>query len=442
MHLASIEVNTISTRLYKLHPIGLGTAWIESQTSYIARLAEAHSVTVGTLIGKEFAPTLGKRYLIKNAQEGGSRFYAAGFELNGFGKAAEDCSKALQTLTGQSELRNLTLLLWNKLFSPRGVLRDHKAWCSACFDEWEKSGQEIYEPLLWNFREAKICPSHGIRLQTRCPNCSSEIPVLSRKLRNGYCSFCGSWLGNYISSTNEVLHTPWESFVMTNLGDLIIAQQIFPQQVSYDHIHAFIKLVVDQTGGKSSFSRVFGFPKTTVRVWYDGKHRPNLESLLRICWGTESQVKDILYGQVLQKVTIKAEVEIDARIKAYPRKKKRTFNYGKVELALKMVILNDQIQPISISELARRLKYDKRLLYRYFPNLCKEISRNYRTYLERCKRERIDKACCKVKEVTIDLYNQGVYPSRRRVESYLQTEILREKSLQRAWRDTLESLGL
>lgn len=35
------------SRLYRLAPIGLGTAYVESLTSYIIRLAEAHSLPVG-----------------------------------------------------------------------------------------------------------------------------------------------------------------------------------------------------------------------------------------------------------------------------------------------------------------------------------------------------------------------------------------------------------
>jgi len=38
------------SRLYSLAPIGVGTAFVEGLTSYVSRLAAAHSVSVGDLV--------------------------------------------------------------------------------------------------------------------------------------------------------------------------------------------------------------------------------------------------------------------------------------------------------------------------------------------------------------------------------------------------------
>ncbi len=99
---------------------------IESQASYIARLSETHSVSVGTLIGKELAPVLAKKFILKSSLEGGSRFFDAASEVNGFGKVAEDCSQGLEILTGGTDLKNLTLVSWNQMIPSRGVLREKK----------------------------------------------------------------------------------------------------------------------------------------------------------------------------------------------------------------------------------------------------------------------------------------------------------------------------
>ena len=40
------------SRLYALEPIGVGTALVESLSGYVARLAEAHSVSVGDFVGR------------------------------------------------------------------------------------------------------------------------------------------------------------------------------------------------------------------------------------------------------------------------------------------------------------------------------------------------------------------------------------------------------
>ena len=108
-----LEYMDLVTRLYNLEPIGLNTGMVERLTSYLARLAEEHYVTLGTLIGKELAFVLGKEYLINSSLNGGSRFYDTGSELNGYGKSADDCIRGLEALTGQTRLSQLTLMRWN-----------------------------------------------------------------------------------------------------------------------------------------------------------------------------------------------------------------------------------------------------------------------------------------------------------------------------------------
>ena len=48
------------SRLYHLEPIGIGTPEVESLSSYLNRLAQAHCVTVNTLIAHELLPHVGQ----------------------------------------------------------------------------------------------------------------------------------------------------------------------------------------------------------------------------------------------------------------------------------------------------------------------------------------------------------------------------------------------
>jgi hypothetical protein len=41
------------SRLYSLAPVGIGTPHVESLSGYITRLAEAHVLSVGDLVGRE-----------------------------------------------------------------------------------------------------------------------------------------------------------------------------------------------------------------------------------------------------------------------------------------------------------------------------------------------------------------------------------------------------
>ena len=46
------------TYLYRVPPIGVGSAFVESLTGYVARLAEAHTVSVGRLFTRELLPRI------------------------------------------------------------------------------------------------------------------------------------------------------------------------------------------------------------------------------------------------------------------------------------------------------------------------------------------------------------------------------------------------
>jgi len=46
----------VHSRLYALEPMGIGTAQVESLTSYLGRLAVAHRVSMSKLMMEEIAP--------------------------------------------------------------------------------------------------------------------------------------------------------------------------------------------------------------------------------------------------------------------------------------------------------------------------------------------------------------------------------------------------
>ena len=41
------------SRLYSLSPVGIGTPQVESLSGYIARLAEAHVLSIGDMVGRD-----------------------------------------------------------------------------------------------------------------------------------------------------------------------------------------------------------------------------------------------------------------------------------------------------------------------------------------------------------------------------------------------------
>src|ERR1700758_5499419 len=101
-----IEPSALPTRsrLFRLEPIGMGTAEVESLTSYIARLAEAHCVSPRQLLCEEI---LGKR----TTHYSSSPLFS-GEHINGIGGLAELAVTSLEHLTMQHGLHVMTMLTW------------------------------------------------------------------------------------------------------------------------------------------------------------------------------------------------------------------------------------------------------------------------------------------------------------------------------------------
>src|SRR5260370_39680462 len=118
------------SRLYHLEPIGIGTPFVESLTSYVVRLAHAHCVEPRKLVIHEILP-----YLTKLGWSGSKnqRLLA----INGIGSLASQWVQAVEELTLRRNLRFLTMLTWSTVIDFHAVVHNTRAWCPSCYaDAW------------------------------------------------------------------------------------------------------------------------------------------------------------------------------------------------------------------------------------------------------------------------------------------------------------------
>jgi hypothetical protein len=184
--------------LYSLPPIGRGGPLVESITSYIQRLAEAHAVETGALVNHELRLRVPFARGKRPGQIPGRPpypFYLEAYRLNGTGDRTRLWVAILEELTQVRRLDLLTVLPWADAIDCRHLLRTNRAWCSSCYEGWRTSGRSAYEPLLWMLQAVTVCPDHRQSLDCLCPVCGLTQYVLSYKALPGHCSRCKSWLG-------------------------------------------------------------------------------------------------------------------------------------------------------------------------------------------------------------------------------------------------------
>src|SRR5215472_8820879 len=100
------------SRLYSLEPIGIGTPEVESLSSYLNRLAQAHCVTVTTLIAHELLPHISTPARVRQAaplSRGGLRGLGQPLaqRIYGLGRTAATWVNGLEMVTGRRDLRFL-----------------------------------------------------------------------------------------------------------------------------------------------------------------------------------------------------------------------------------------------------------------------------------------------------------------------------------------------
>ena len=177
----------LRSRLYHLEPIGIGTPYVESLTSYIARLAEAHCLTPIHLLKHAKDPLSNKFFQQKNLF--GMKHNTG--EVNGIGKTALELVNILEKVTLRKDLKFLTLLIWSEVFPQKKLIKTTRCWCPLCYQNNLLNNQPIYEPLLWSLTVVEICPLHKILLENCCDYCHRELPPLATNFRIGFCSKCG-----------------------------------------------------------------------------------------------------------------------------------------------------------------------------------------------------------------------------------------------------------
>lgn len=440
------------SRLYHLEPIGVGSPMVESLTSYIMRLAEAHSVHPSTLLRKEIYPLLNRTYLYQDGRLG-STFAIDSARLNGIAKTNTGLLvQVLEQLTLRSDLRFLTMLTFAEVLSQRNLVRRRRAWCPVCYEEWRKTGHVIYEPLLWALESVIRCPWHGGPLRLHCPNpvCAGTQYPLALQGQPGYCMSCGQWLGSTSpgeaeSPTISEDEWEWQRWVANEVGELLSAAPGFSRQPSRETLTTMITTYVDEKAGGNMhmLARQLRVAFSAVWQWKHGHKSPQLGTLVQICAHLGIPPVYFLTGNIGRVGTPQKHVPL---CEPLPQKRSerlsRRMDTKRLQTALEAALQEDP--PPSMKEVGRRLGgYNPSDLAKYLPDLCRAISLRYLEYKSNKGLERHQKACEQVQQAVQTVHAQGIYPSQHRIEAVLDMPgLLRQRKVKIAWQDSLRELGL
>jgi DNA-binding XRE family transcriptional regulator len=399
--------------LYQLPPMGIGTHNVESLTSYLTRLASSHTVTVGALLEYEVARLIDKKYGAASLQSI-SRLRGA---VNSVGSMTRDLVCALEQLTMQQDLHLLTMLSFGDIISSRNLFRDVRSWCPHCYQEWHERGDILYEPLRWSLKPVKYCSTHQTALVNKCPNCQQHNPPFSGKFQLGFCSRCHSWLGQVPGKKVAVgqKDADLELWRVEAVGALLAIGIKSRNKLSAAHIPSQLSMLASEAtaGNLAALSRRLKIPKNTLWLWYSGEVIPSLESSLSICCHFDITLVQFFTGEMGKRPNLDNwRVPKRQSLTTVPG---QSFDLEVARLFLERVLSQEMSPPLSVVEVSRRLGCNRRILYKYFPDLCSEIASIYKNYLQQLCEENLASCCHQVQQIVGQLYREGQYPTESRV---------------------------
>jgi len=375
------------SRLYALEPIGVGTSFVESLSSYVVRLADAHAVSLGDLVGRELSPVAPKPLIwfgrfMKQNRANSHGFHARTCAINGFGESSKRWIEALERATLRATLRFLTLSPFDGVFSRQGVSRDTRVWCPRCYDDWRNNGAVIYEPLLWSIGIVTLCPRHRIPLVEECPHCHRWSKPLAVFSRPGHCSHCQEWIGGSSAALSEgasgaqASDTDNALWRAVTIGELLAIAPRLEDVSLHSVFTANLKACVDAiTGGNLyAFAGACQVSRSPLESHLSGKTVPTIDILLRICCRLGIPITAFLENDSRRAATHWER----ARQSVHHNRMNPVFR--SVEEVRLTLLRADQEQPVpSLTEIVRRLGYKgTERLYQVDRDLCKRLSAKYR----------------------------------------------------------------
>jgi hypothetical protein len=379
------------SRLYSLKPIGIGTPLVESITGYVSRLADAHAVSAADLVGRELCLVGSKPvrpfgpFVPRNTTTGPHGFRGRAVAANGLGETAKRWVGTLERATLQTRLRFLTMLPFEGVFTNSGLFRNTRAWCPACYEDWRRTDDPIYEPLLWAIRSAAICPRHRQPFEHACPHCGEAMMPLGAYTRPGHCSRCLQWLGSSgMSKSTRGFGVNEESSIAlwrTNaVGELLAAAPTLtsPGDTFKSRFRDCVETIAE--GNVFAFAKAAWMSRPVLIRLYTGQSSPELGTLLQIGYEVGIPLTTLLTNDPIASGIHWARAK--ESLLAYRKSHKGhrvalARSREQVRLALQDA-LNEQPPP-SLSEIARRLNYQGVDGLRDVDRvLAKQIAVNYR----------------------------------------------------------------
>lgn len=380
--------------LHSLQPIGLGTPEVESLTSYFCRLANSHSCSTNDLAQFVIDRVAPGRWNTYQSAEGKGRFVWFERSVSGLADGALTWASALSEMTGVASLDRLTLLPMRSVLSPKALMAQNARWCPHCLEEDRVSGRQPYFRLSWDIGLVKRCAKHQVPLVHQCPHCDkSNIRHTASFVVPGWCTSCDHFLG-YPEQVGPSKQSPdnledIQTEQAEQVGELLALACSESFDAQLEAMHQTIEALCEELDGGVSahFAKRLGVRKATVHYWKTSRTPLTLDAITRIAIQCNMALASLIQGQLENWVP---PSELRQQGLFYPERSKnrpaREHDWSEIRALLIKELRSPHVR--SLTEIARELDIDDRLLYVQATDEARMIGDRFVKYLHRLARQK------------------------------------------------------
>ena len=367
--------------LFSLPPIGIGTGAIECLTSYLGRLAWAHSISTSKLVTDLIVPATGRNYLSEASDVLNGRCSAA---VNASGATATTFVSASEHLTGQPNLRVLTLSHWFRWPRINAPVSPYRVWCPYCFQDARDAGKMVIDQLIWTLKDITVCAVHATRLLDKCPKCKARSPWLLRYSLPGYCCGCKGWLGRSPSFPGKGKEKGGDEYALwcaKSVADLLATGEGFKlasEEQLLEKVAAFVT-----HGSPAVYASLLGVCRSSIVRWSERKTLPRLKGILKISRLSKNTLTEYMDARVPVSNLKFTEV------RQTRKKHNRQSHYDGLKMRALAAKALDEDPPPTLSDVARRIRnpvplsYRTNALRRLVPDLSRKIVERHVGYTKK-----------------------------------------------------------
>lgn len=371
--------NKRTTQLFPVHPIGVGSAVVESLPSYLCRLSVAHGVTVGQMIRYLYETSPWKDHEETPGRCTGEHYINYINELVRPNRLTKFLINELERSTGYNGLVRTTFVpLAGSLDRCQSTFAKYPRWCPACMHECEVSGGPSYYKLIWQIRDVLHCPEHSVALLERCAECGATQGTRSTRTAAHLCQQCGASLSLVTEEARAIDNGTSQS------ADLVMLlnqyDQIPDEGVSPERIREGLDRYFDwfwENEREEDLYALFGRDRW-LSLW--SGHSPlTLRTLRQIAYTLGVSIYALIVGELQQKpLALHHEKQY---ISSPFMRVQRAVRYDR-ETVLQTVrkIISESEDPLKLVEVARKAGVSKGYLRYRFPVLTSQIAEARRKF--------------------------------------------------------------